>query len=229
LGALAGHTMRTVVNRGGNTKEQLLDAAEQLFGLHGVANVSLRQIRIAADQKNQAAVQYHFGDRYGVIAALSERHTPQIQAIQDRFVAGFGEHPTPRQLFEAFCRPLAEYGHRGASERAWIKILAELLSDPQLSLETIREQASPKATDVGMQLYERLTVKMSPGLAGERIWAVAQFGIHTCADRARIKDDPNPARSLSSNELFEENLVYMALGALTAPAHSSNRRAPERR
>jgi len=183
-----------VANRGDRTREQLLDVAEQLFGDEGVANVSLRQIRIAAEQKNEAAVQYHFGDRGGVIKALSDRHTPRVQAIQERLIETSGRRPSLQQLIDAFVRPLAEYGSRGPSERAWIKILAELLSDPKLSLETIRENAPREATDVGVELYERLSSKLAPEVAAERLWAIAQFNIHICADRARITDDPNAAR-----------------------------------
>ena len=41
--------------------------------------VSLRQIRIAVEQRNDAAVQYHFGDREGILRALSERHLPRLR------------------------------------------------------------------------------------------------------------------------------------------------------
>jgi len=54
--------------------------AEQLFAEHGIAAVPLRDIGIAAGQKNHAAVQYHFGDRESLVreivsfrATLSER------------------------------------------------------------------------------------------------------------------------------------------------------------
>lgn len=214
--------MTNMATRGDRTREQLLDVAEQLFGTHGVAHVSMRQIRIESGQKNEAAVQYHFGDRDGVILALSERHMPKVQAIQDRLIDTGGRQPSLRRLVEAMIRPLAEYSIAGPSERAWIKIVAELLSDPQLSLETLQEKAPPEATDVGVRLYERLSTDLPPEMAGERIWAVAQFAIHICADRARITDDPKAARPLSSDRDFIENLVDMALGALTAPIHAAD-------
>ena len=70
---------------GDQTREHLLDVAERLYGDLGVGNVSLRQIRLAAKQGNTAAVQYHFGDRDGVVRAIAERHMPRLLAIQHYF------------------------------------------------------------------------------------------------------------------------------------------------
>lgn len=43
------------------TREALLTAAERLFAERGVQAVAHRQISVAAGQRNQAAVNYHFG------------------------------------------------------------------------------------------------------------------------------------------------------------------------
>lgn len=56
--------------RGDQTRNHLLDVAEQLFGERGVNAVSLREIRIEAGARNTAAIQFHFGDREGLIRAL---------------------------------------------------------------------------------------------------------------------------------------------------------------
>src|SRR3546814_15216738 len=57
----------------------LVRAAERLFGEDGVSLVSLRQIAIAANQVNNFAVQYHFGDKDGLIQALFQRRLPYIE------------------------------------------------------------------------------------------------------------------------------------------------------
>jgi len=186
-----------------------------------VANVSLRQIRLAAGQGNEAAVRYHLGDKNGIIEALTQRHSPRMQAIQDRIMGDSRRPHSRRRLVEALVLPIAEYTRLGPSERAWIKILAELLTDPQLSLDTIQEHSTEQATAVGVELLERLSSTIHADLAAERIWAVAQFAIHISADRARLLDDTAAARKLTSDQVFATNLVDMALGALTAPVTSS--------
>lgn len=59
----------------------LLDVAERLFALHGVGGVSLREISSAAGHRNHSSVQYHFGDRAGLVAAVFER---RMQVINTR-------------------------------------------------------------------------------------------------------------------------------------------------
>ena len=52
------------------TRERILLTAERLFAESGIGNVSLRDIGIAANQKNIGAVQYHFGDRDNLIVQI---------------------------------------------------------------------------------------------------------------------------------------------------------------
>jgi AcrR family transcriptional regulator len=212
-----------VVSGGGQTREQLLDVAERLFGEHGIRNVSLRQIRLTASQRNTGAVQYHFGDREGVVRALSERHTPRLEKIRSHYVARLDATPGPslRTRVEVYVRPLADYIAQGPSERSWAKMLAELLSDPRISIDMIRSASPEDAVKLGTTLIEELARTLPPELAAERLWAVIQSSVHLCADRARIIDDPQNVRPVPSYEAFAENLVDMALGALTAPVHGA--------
>src|SRR5690348_10081248 len=56
-----------MTERGDRTREHLLDVAERLYGERGVASVSMREIRVASGARNTAALQFHFGDRDGLI------------------------------------------------------------------------------------------------------------------------------------------------------------------
>lgn len=205
--------------RGDQTREHLLDVAEQLFGRVGVSNVSMRQIRLAAGQGNAAAVQYHFGDRDGIVRAISERHRPKVLALQTALVASVEADSPGRfdRLVDALVRPSALYIALGPSERAWIKILAELLSDPRLSIETIAKQSDDRSVSIGTEIRDDLATRLPADLAAERLWAVSQATIHICANRAKIRDDPETTRHLTPDDAFAQNLVDMALGALTAP------------
>jgi AcrR family transcriptional regulator len=213
-----------VATSGDQTREHLLDVAERLYGDLGVDNVSLRQIRLAAEQGNTAAVQYHFGDRDGVVRAIAERHQPRLLAVQAELVAAITARPGRariRQQVEALVRPFADYVARGPSERAWIKILADLLADPRLSVATMTEHADDRAVELGRQLHAALCATMPADTASERLLAVSQFAVNLSATRARIVDDPEATRLLPSDDAFARNLVDMATGALTAPVSPS--------
>jgi AcrR family transcriptional regulator len=49
---------------------KIIETAERLYALHGIDAVSIREINKAAGQRNGSAVQYHFGNREGLIEAI---------------------------------------------------------------------------------------------------------------------------------------------------------------
>ena len=56
-----------------DTKTRLLNHAEKMFAEDGVFAVTNRQITEAAGQKNESALNYHFGTRNELIIALLSR------------------------------------------------------------------------------------------------------------------------------------------------------------
>jgi AcrR family transcriptional regulator len=101
-----------VNSRGDATRLLILVTAEQLFAERGIAAVPLRDIGIAAGQKNNVAVQYHFGDRDRLLreitayrgAASEER---RVEMLADLLAEG--QQPQVSDLVRAFIFPLA--GH----------------------------------------------------------------------------------------------------------------------
>ena len=49
------------------TRMRLIHAAEKLFAEDGLEHVSIRAIILAAEQKNESVLQYHFGSKAGLI------------------------------------------------------------------------------------------------------------------------------------------------------------------
>ncbi len=202
--------------------------AETLFGERGVAGVSLREIRLASGARNTAAVQFHFGSREGLLKALTERHMPGIAALQRTLyddAIESGRDADARSLVEVLVRPAAEYLTRGPSERAWVKIMADLGQAPELRLNQMVASAPPAAQKAGAVLYEQLVVSIPPSLARERIVALAQISVHMCADRARLEDSPQESRTHVPGDVFVENLVDMVTGALFAPLSAPAKRS----
>jgi AcrR family transcriptional regulator len=58
----------------------LLQAAEQLYGQHGLDGVTIRQVILAAGMANNSAVAYHFGNKDGLLRAVCEWRLPVIEA-----------------------------------------------------------------------------------------------------------------------------------------------------
>jgi AcrR family transcriptional regulator len=208
--------------RGDKTRNRLLDAAEQLFGARGVNGVALREIRIASGARNTAAIQFHFGDREGLVQGLVDRHMPRLALRQQELydaVVNEGRLDDPRSLVEVLVRPSADYLRQGPSERAWVKIISDLGAEPDLEVTEMAMLAPEPALLVSARLYERLAQIVSPTVAVERMVVLAQCTVHICADRARLVDSPEASRPHVSSEVFVENLIDMVTGALFAPAN----------
>lgn len=97
-------------SRGDSTRLRILTTAEQLFAERGIAAAPLRDIGVAAGQKNNAAVQYHFGDRESLIREIiAYRAVPaekrRVEMLAD-LLAG-GQQPQVDDLVRTFVIPLA--------------------------------------------------------------------------------------------------------------------------
>jgi AcrR family transcriptional regulator len=222
----ATQATRVPTARGLRTRELLLDAAERLWGARGVEAVSLREIRIEAEQRNSSALQFHFGDRRGLELALVERHGPRIAAERERLyweLVTAGRQEDLAGLVEVMVRPAAEYLRRGPSERAWTKIVAERLSRPDLPLSVVTEHVNDVTYLIGAALHRRLTAAIGPDLALERLLSVIFACSHLCADRARMEDLPagTTGRELLPFDRWLANLLDMAVAAMTAPARGA--------
>lgn len=211
-----------VTTRGDRTRERILDAAERLYGERSVEAVSLREVRLAAGQRNSSALQFHFGDRDGLLLALTQRHLPRVGAIQqglyDEAAAG-GRLDDGATLVEVMVRPTTEYLQRGPGARAWIKISAERSARPDTAWSAVVDHAPTAALEVGAAIHEKLCESMRPALALERIISVSQACQHLCADRARVEDSsPDGVRRRNVPfDTWSANLVDMAVGAMFAP------------
>jgi AcrR family transcriptional regulator len=92
-----------------DTRQKILDSAERLIALQGVAATSLRQV-IADAGVNLASVHYHFGSKQEMLDALVIRKAGPVNAerlaLLTRFEAEAAPAPAPvEKVLEAFLAP----------------------------------------------------------------------------------------------------------------------------
>lgn len=123
---------------GSATRKALLDTAEEVFADQGIDAVSLRQIAVAAGQRNPGVVKYHFGTKNDLIQALIE---DRARLVDERRLRDFpalsadGAAVDLRTLVEAGVRPLV--AELGCGSRHF-RFLAQLYQNPlrfELSLD----------------------------------------------------------------------------------------------
>ncbi|MCP9955866.1 TetR/AcrR family transcriptional regulator [Actinomadura madurae] len=113
-----------------DTRERLLDASEALYAARGVDAVSLREIVQEGGARNATAVQYHFGDRAGIIRAIFARHAPEVEARRHALLDAYEDgEPGVRPLAAALVRPMAAR-LTDESGRAYLQIWADVVNRP---------------------------------------------------------------------------------------------------
>lgn len=134
MGASAQPKERVDQRRSIQTKARILDAAEELFSLHGFSGTSLRDIH-ALSGVRISLCYYHFGSKEDVLQAVVDRRAQEHrQALLDSLQACLAEAEqsavSVEQLVAAYARPVIE-GHltRGEGWRNYTRLMAHLASE----------------------------------------------------------------------------------------------------
>ena len=72
-------------------KTVMIEIAERLIGERGLDAVSMRDVATAAGQRNNSAVQYHFGSRDGLILQVLRRRLVELDADRKERLAEVDE------------------------------------------------------------------------------------------------------------------------------------------
>ena len=148
-------------------RAQLLDTAERLFAEHGIDGVSLRQIAAEAGQGNNSVVQYHFGDKAGliheIIARRRESFEPRRQALLEEAIRS-NRTSEVRALLEVLFVPLVETVD-GEGQHVYARFIVQYLARFQHEDGIVTAWAAGSAgAEAGRLLAERLSFLDPAGL-----------------------------------------------------------------
>lgn len=200
-----------------DSRDRLILAAERLFAERGIDGVSLREINQAAGQKNASGLQYHFGTKADLIAAVFRHRAPEIDARRRTMLKQMkatGGMSDLRLVLSAMVVPFAEQLHSGKNERSYVRFVAQLYSHP-----SIREAdfASAGYRETYRAAQRLLSAEFPTSLVKQRLGLLVGHLIHALADlESRLAMQVRPAAP-EKIELFVSDLLDTAVGALTAP------------
>ena len=178
-------------------KDLLLDAAERLVAERGT-EVSLRDIAAAAGQRNNSAVQYHFGSREGLHEAVIRRRQVGFERRRRELLdelAAAGEPDDVWGLVGVLVRPMTELLGHGPTHYA--RFLEQVRTHPVLSSAAGLDEEWPATQEV-MRRLGRDRARRGQALA------TTMFSLLADAERAGVAPDA-------------DELVAMLVGLLTAP------------
>src|SRR6186713_687546 len=130
-------------------------AAEQLFAQQGVDRVSLREIAIAAGQRNVSAATYHFGSKRELIEAILERHSVPVQDTWGPALAADTEHKLGlHELIELLVRPMVAKIDDPDGGRCYLELSAELVASRSFPMMGMRVAGTPGTQEMAKRIAE---------------------------------------------------------------------------
>ncbi|HKS49661.1 MAG TPA: TetR family transcriptional regulator [Amycolatopsis sp.] len=180
---MAGRTTR--VERGGETRELILSAAERLFAEHGVLAVSNRQVSEAAGQGNNFAVGYHFGTKAELVRAIVRKHAEPMEELRARMLGETGDTIRLRDWVACLVRPLTEHLAELGNPTWYARFSAQVSTDPSLRAIMLDETLTAPTIQQALDGLKRCLPALPGQVGAERSDMVRHVIVHTCAERER--------------------------------------------
>ncbi len=206
----------------GATREAILDAAERLFARDGVAAVSNRALIREAGQRNESALQYHFGGREGLLLALHVRRMQQLDARRRGRLAAVtaGDGPIAvRDLARVQLDTVLELAREDAGFVDYLKLLGELVFVPNADLERALERFEVTGSTAVRRRVQASVPHLSPATLARRLDLGRRFILMSLSRWARQHD----GFAGRGADRLAGDLLDMITAMLTAPEAGSGR------
>lgn len=208
-------------NRSAQTRARFIHAAQRLFADRSIDSVSLNEITVAAGQKNRNALQYHFGNRDGLLQAIIDNHADRVHELRQQHLqtAITASDSHARLAAQALIKPLAKYVAENPDAIYYVKILSQLAA----LNSTILNPAS--ASGLNFQEEEELDGLMrnavshlTPAEAKRRMFLTVSITFHSIADVCRASDTRDTSTTLKQRDPLFEQVALAVESLLAAPA-----------
>ena len=206
---------------GAGTRDRILDVAERLFAERGLDGVSIRDITGEA-RANLGAINYHFGTKEGLIAAVFERRMAPLTEARLRGLdaveaaAGRGR-PKLEAVLEAVFRPVVEQSLDTRGGRpTFSRLLARLLLEPSPAVvRSVRLHFEPM-----IERFDAALMRAMPGLTREEVFWRMHVLIGALHHSWLVLDRDLPAgiaRLRADPEAYLRRFVAFAAATFRAP------------
>jgi AcrR family transcriptional regulator len=200
------------------TRQRIVETAEKLFALRGIEAVSVRDITQAAGV-NLAAINYHFGTKYGLAAEVFKQCIAPLNvqrlALLDKVEARAGDKPPKLEaVLEAMIRPAVERGFDDEQDsETFLRLTGRCLSEPNTEVEQIVRAHFEKI----IRRFDAAFLRALPGLDPEELfWRIKfmfgalHYSLLTCGKQKNL---PIKLRkTLDAEGLIQRLVIFTAAG-----------------
>jgi AcrR family transcriptional regulator len=206
-----------------DTKERILDAAEQLFADQGFKSTSMRNITHEADV-NLAAVNYHFGSKLALFTAVLAR---RINPVNEERIARLDaiEKQTPEgpldleTVLRAFLEPFLQISRMFDEQGMGLLMLARRAhTDQNPEVRSALTDLFERVFFRFHQAFQRALPGVPPQELGLKMFYAVGIMIQAMSWSRRPQWlDKGDARSLDHDDLTE-SLIRFAVAGMRAPS-----------
>lgn len=190
-------------------RRRILFAAERLIAEQGIS-VSLREIAIAAGQKNNSAVHYYFGNRDALIKAIVDEHQPAMESERLVMLARGPVTEVP-DLVRVMVTPMFSVPYAQGSTH-YARCLEKIRDHPSVTRELTDEWPAIKLI---VESLDRRLAELPTSLRMARLFSLVTVMFGLLADVERT--DPQKHRDQA-----EQNVMDMMSAMLTAKVTAPN-------
>ena len=192
-------------------------AAEKLIAEGGVENISIRKIVATANQKNESALQYHFKNLTGLLDAIHQERSHQVQDKRTELLEQTLQEtnqPTLRQLCTLMIQPTFLLARTSVEFRRYVKAFGHELALSDVSpLKIVSSQGGGGVS--GQQMGTLLRAALSH-LDDESFFRRLESAITLCSASMYQQARQTNAFRGHQSELFFHSLVDALVGLLSA-------------
>lgn len=199
----------------GQARSLILDAAEWLFGEHGISSVSNRQIAAAAGQGNTSVVGYYFGSKDELVRALIRRFEGEAAVLRIAMLNQIDDSAELRDWVRCLVFPYTDALAARRPPTWYARLNAQIMADPMLRNIQLEEASAASL----QQVIHGLEISMAglpASVRSERALMAGHIIIQTCADFERGLADAAPASGKTWRKVGS-GLVDALVGLWTAP------------
>ncbi|MGB1756737.1 MAG: hypothetical protein ACPHHQ_08080 [Pseudomonadales bacterium] len=199
-------------------------AVERIAAQKGVENISIREILTAAQQKNESALQYHFKNFSGLLAAVRADRAREIDEARRLYIDQVireSNPPSLRQICEIMVMPPFRLAKASPSFRHFVKAFSHELAHMDEQSTKVFTQHMNQSSDLVIDLLRAAVPHLDKALFFIRIQHALKLTSIAMSTHAQ---KPGAFRG-KSTELFVHSLIDSVEGLLSAPVSKATQSA----
>ena len=194
---------------GNETRTRIKAVAQRLFALHGIHGATVKDIVEAAEQRNKASVQYHFGSKEALIGELLVDGAREVDAYRQemlREMAAAGGPCNVRDVLQAFIRPVDRLT-QSEEGSTYLRFLANVQMTHRQLIKTHIGNRWNTGYRECLDHFRSLLTRIPPALLEQRLSLVGAYATTIFASKEAARDERRASNRFWSAPYTVDNII----------------------